>query len=128
MSKTYTPQNRNIQLTDEKAKKFQTEYARGTWPPLQSHQEFTCVLLESILHEEANIAYGRNIYTYLINEVKQAVERTWGAACAYDHYIKASDHLFNMIETGGVATLGDPVGIIGMDGKIIDQLHLENQS
>jgi hypothetical protein len=128
MSKNYTAWNRNTQLTEEKAKKFQTDYARETWPPLQSHQEFAWVLLESVLHEEATIAYGRNIYTDLINEIKQAVERTCSSTCAYDHYIKASNHLFNMIETGGVATLGDPVGIIGMDGKTIDQLHLENQS
>lgn len=33
-----------------------------------------------------------------------------------------------MIETGSFATLCDPVEIIGMDGKVIDQLHLENQS
>lgn len=81
-----------------------------------------------MLHEEANTAYGRNIYTYLVSEIKEAVERTWGAACAYDHYIKASNYLFNMIETGKVATPGDAIKIIGMNGKDIGQLSLDNQS
>lgn len=82
MSKTYTSWNRNPQVTEEKAKKFQKEYAHENWPPVEPHQEFARVLLEWVLHEEATIAYGRNIYTDLINEIKQAVEITHGSACA----------------------------------------------